>query len=200
MKRRAALVSTCAIGLGLSSALARHAEQQSMDIALDGWALAAFMLTDHHGRPFTREHLRGCWTFVLFGDTTTCATPCGAALAALTGLCQRIERADAMKTTQILFISLDPTRDTPARLRVYLAAHDSRFIGATAAPAALQRVADDMGTGAAAVSLASADARRRDRGSLVLIGPDATIRAEYPPPFDVLRLTASYMRTRRGSR
>lgn len=188
MQRRL-VVSVCTIGLALP-ALAHHAKQHPMDHALDGWALAPFLLSDQHGRPFTDGHLRGRWTFVLLGNTTTCAAPCGAALAALTGLCQRIERADAMKTTQILFISLDPQRDNPARLRDYLAAHDARFIGATAAPPALQRVADDLGAGM----------RRNDRGSLVLIGPDATIRAEYLPPFDVLRLTASYMRTRRGSR
>lgn len=188
-----------AISLALP-ALAHHDARQVVKRELDGWAVASLTLTDQNGRDFTQERLRGRWTFVLFGDTTACAQPCGAALAALAGLCQRIAPADAMKTTQILFISLDPQRDTPARLREYLATFDTRFIGATAAPATLQRLADDMGAGDTAAPAGSNGAPRHYRGSLLLIGPDATIRAEYLPPLDVLRLTAAYLRTRHGSR
>lgn len=181
----------CVIGFVLP-ALARHGTHQAVNHDLDGWAVAPFTLTDQHGRAFTEAHLRGRWTFVLFGDTSGCATQCGAALAALAALYQRIERADAMKTTQVVFISLDPKRDTPARLREYLAAYDTRFIGATGAPEALRRLADDLRAG-------TDGATQHNHGSLLLTGPDATIRAEYLPPLDVLRLTASYMRMRRGS-
>ena len=181
----------CVIGFALP-ALARHGTQQAVNHDLDGWAVAPFTLTDQHGRAFTEAHLRRRWTFVLFGDTSDCATQCGAALEALAALCQRIERADAMKTTQVVFISLDPKRDTSARLRQYLSAYDTRFIGITGTPEALRQLADDMRAG-------SDGATRHNHGSLLLIGPDATIRAEYLPPLDVLRLTASYMRMRRGS-
>jgi protein SCO1 len=179
----------CCGGLALP-ALAHHAAQQAASRDLDGWPVGPFTLTDHDGRDFTDERLRGRWTFVLFGDTSSCAQPCGAALDALAGLCRRIAGTEAMKTTQILFVSLEPQHDTPARLREYLAAFDSRFIGATAAPAIVQRLADDLGGGAAP----------RDRGSLLLLGPDATVRAEYRPPLDMLLLTSAYLRTRRGSR
>lgn len=185
MRRRlAALALTASFAL---PAQANHAVQQAVRKDLDGWAVAAFTLSDQERREFTRDRLHGRWTFVLFGDATRCGQPCGDALAAVAGLCLRIAPADAMKTTQVLFISLDPRRDTPARLRQYLAAYDSRFIGATGTPVVLQQLADDLGIGAA-------------RGSLLLVGPDATIRAEYLPPFDVPRLTAAYLRARRGSR
>ena len=203
MRRRLA-VSMCVIGFALP-ALARHGTQQAVNHDLDGWAVAPFTLTDQHGRAFTEAHLRGRWTFVLFGDTSDCATQCGAALEALAALCQRIERADAMKTTQVVFISLDPKRDTSARLRQYLSAYDTRFIGTTGTPEALRRLADDMRAGTAAASTGTGTgtgtdgATQHNHGSLLLIGPDATIRAEYLPPLDVLRLTASYMRMRRGS-
>ncbi len=197
MMRRRLAASLCVIGLALP-ALAHHDTRQPGSHALDGWAVASFTLTDHNGREFTQDHLRGRWTFVLFGDTTACAQPCEAALAVLAGLTQRIARADAMKTTQIVFISLDPERDTPARLREYLAPFDPRFVGATAAPATVRSVADDMGATAAAAPAGTHGASPRYRGSLLLIGPDATIRAEYLPPLDVQRLTASYLRARHG--
>lgn len=170
-------------------ALADHAPRQAARHELDGWALAPFTLTDQNGRDFNQERLHGRWTFVLFGDSTVCPQQsCGAALKALVGLSQRIAPTDAMKTTQVLFVSLDPQRDTPARLRQYLANFDPGFISATGTPATLQQLADDLG------------APRHYNGSLLLIGPDATVRAEYLAPLDVLRLTAAYLRTRHGSR
>lgn len=196
MRRRFA-ASLCVIGLALP-ALAHHDTRQPSNHSLDGWAVAPFALTDQNGREFTQANLRGRWTFVLFGDTTACAQQCSAALAALVGLTQRIARADAMKTTQIVFISLDPERDTPARLREYLASFDSRFVGATGAPATVRGMADDMGTTVAAAPAGIDNASPRYRGSLLLIGPDATLRAEYLPPLDVQRLTASYLRARHG--
>lgn len=200
MNRNRLTASLLAIMLALP-ALADHAPRQAARHELDGWAVAPFTLTDQNGCDFSQERLHGRWTFVLFGDSAACAQqPCGAALAALVGLSQRIAPADAMKTTQILFISLDPQRDTPARLRTYLAGFDTRFVGVTGAPVTLQQLADDMGVSVAVAPVGTQGAPRLYGGSLLLIGPDATIRAEYLPPLDVLRLTASYLRARHGSR
>lgn len=189
MRRLAALLlaATC---LALP-ALGHHGKVQHADRELDGWAVASFKLTDQHGNALTQERLRGRWTFMLFGDTTRCVERCGAALSALAGLSKRIERADVLKTTQIVFVSLDPQRDTPARLREYLAAFDPRFVGGTGAPAMLHWLAGEMGVETAAEP-------PDYRGSLLLVGPDATIRAEYAPPFDVPRLTSAYLRARHG--
>ena len=198
MRRRLA-TSLFLIGLALP-VLARHGAHQAVNRELEGWALGSFTLVDQDGRDFTLERLRGRWTFVVFGDTTTCAQQCGAALDALAGMYQRIARADAMKTTQIVFVSLDPQRDTPGRLREYLATFDSRFVGATAGPATVQRLADDMGAGVTAPNISGNGGPSRYRGSLLLIGPDATLRAEYLPPLDVPQLTSAYLRARRASR
>jgi protein SCO1/2 len=175
---------------------ADHAPRQAANRQLEGWVVGGFTLTDQDGRAFTQERLRGRWTFVVLGDTASCAQPCDAALAALAGLCQRIAPADAMKTTQVLFVSLDPRRDTRERLRAYLAAFDARFIGATGALPVLERLADDLGAEVAPAAPGAAPPRYR--GSLVLVGPDAAILAEYLPPCDVPRLTAAYLRARRG--
>lgn len=197
MRRR--LVVSLGFGSLASPVFAHHGAHQAANRELDGWAVGSFTLTDHEGLAFTQERLRGRWTFVVFGDTSTCAQPCAAALEALAGLCRRIERADAMKTTQALFVSLDPQRDSPTRLREYLAGFDTRFIGATAAPAVVQRLADDMGAGGGSAASPGADGSRpRYRGSLLLVGPDATIRAEYLAPLDVPQLTSAYLRARRG--
>jgi protein SCO1 len=185
----------CSLVLGVP-ALAHHGKEQHANRGSERWPVDAFSLTDQRGQAFTQDHLQGRWTFVLFGDTR-CGEPCSAALTALTGMLQRIARTEAVKTTQVVFVSLDPQRDTAQRLGRYLAEFDSRLVGGTGSPATLRRLADDLGVGGQ-VAGSAPDATPSYRGSLVLIGPDATVRVEYLPPFDVLLLTADYLKTRAG--
>jgi protein SCO1/2 len=192
----------CALTLTLGApALADHGSIQRENRAVAGWPVSAFALVDHLGREFTHERLRGRWTFVLLGDTR-CADPCTAALSALNGLVKRIAGTAAAKTTQLLFISLDPERDTAPRLRQYLAAYGERFIGASGARPMLKQLADEIGvtdavSAAPGLQVASTSAAQANHaGSLVLIGPDGVIRVEYLPPFDIKRLTAEFLKMR----
>ena len=193
MKRPPVIVSACmwalvlACGAVAGPASANHNPSQSSDLSARGWPIEDFSLTDHNGKPFTQQMLQGRWTFVLLGDTRSVA--CTEALDALVGLYKRIAPTEALKTTQVLFVSLDPQRDSPGRLAGYLAPFDARFIGGTAAPAVLGHLADDIHGG-------RATSGPGQTASLVLVGPDGTVRAEFLPPFDVELLTAEYLKTR----
>jgi len=165
-------------------AVADHESALHVDRTLKGWPIDAFTLVDQHGEALTRERLLDGWTFVVFGDTR-CAQSCAAALSALAALSKRIEGTKALQSTRVVFISLDPARDTPAQLKAYLAAYDQRWLAATGSQPTLARLAEDLG-----------EAGRGPGGSLVLIAPDASVFAEYLPPFDVPRLTADYMKAR----
>jgi protein SCO1/2 len=163
----------------------------------NAWPVTDFTLVDQNGKPFTQDQVKGRWTFILLGDTH-CAEPCKVALQALAGMFQRIATTEIVKTTQVLFISLDPQQDTPASLRKYLAPFDSRFVGATGAWKTLKQLAEDVGVSDGIP--ASLDQVRagdhRYTGTLLLMGPDGMVRSEFLPPFDVKRLTAEYLMTR----
>jgi protein SCO1/2 len=174
-----------------ATALADQAEPQRLDRALEGWMVGNFSLVDQHGNAFTQEHLKDRWTFLLLGDTH-CNEPCTAALSALAGMLRRIARADAVKTTQVLFVSLDPNRDTPAKLGSYLADFDAHFVGATASRETLARLVEDLSPPGAP------SGEGKKAGNLLLIGPDAIVRGEFLPPYDVLRLTEGFMKARIG--
>jgi len=191
------------IAPGLSQiAAAQEVVQQRVNRSQAGWPLSDFALTDHEGNRLTRAQLRERWSFIVFGDTH-CGAPCNDALAALEGLLQRIAPTAAVKTVQVIFVSLDPTRDTPALLRDYVLAFDNRFIGATGPTDTLRSLLDDTGAADSLPAQPPNESKRQqdDRGpsyhgSLVLIGPDGVVRAEYLPPFDVKRLTAEFLITR----
>jgi protein SCO1/2 len=166
-----------------NAGFAHHDSKQHVDRSFDQWPIEPFALVDQHGEKFTHERLRGRWTFVLVGDTR-CAKLCAEGLDALQGLSKRIERSDAILTTQVLFVSLDPRRDTPAALRKYLAPYDRHWIGATGPAGALEKLVDDL-------NLAG-----RKPGTLALVGPQGFLHAIYAAPYDVKRLTADFLKQR----
>lgn len=185
-------LATAALAATLAApALADHAEPQQIDRALEGWMVGDFTLVDQQGNAFTQEHLNGRWTFLLLGDTR-CADPCLAALSALAGMRQRIAGAEVVKFTQVLFVSLDPQRDSPERLRRYLAAFDPQFIGASGSRENLARLSEDL------TPPEAQPGARTSAGSLWLVGPDRYVRGEFLPPYDALRLTARFLKTRIG--
>lgn len=172
-------------------ALADHAEPQQVNRELAGWMVGEFTLVDHHGNAFTAEQLTGRWTFVLLGDTG-CGERCSSALAALAGMMQRIARTEAVKSTQVLFVPLDPTPDSTASLRRYLAPYGPRFIGARGSNESVSRLVEDLTPPGAPPDAG------RNPGLLLLVGPDRYVRGEFLPPYDVLQLTAGFMKTRIG--
>lgn len=187
---RRAVPMALLVALLLPPAAAPHdAERpiQRVNRASAGWPAEPFKLVDARGGVFTHEHLLRRWTFVLFGDAD-CAARCADALLALDGVYQRIAGTEALKSTQVVVV----WPGAAERLRRDLAAHDARFVGATAAPATLARLADDLTVSRGGAGSGSA----APPSGLVLVGPDASVRAEYLPPYDVKRLTADYLKTR----
>jgi len=78
-----------------------------------------FQLVDQNGRPTTEAALKGQWNAVFFGFTY-CPDVCPGTLQALAAASDQL--GPKAKNLQIVFISVDPARDTPAQLKSYLSA------------------------------------------------------------------------------
>jgi protein SCO1/2 len=76
-----------------------------------------FLLTDQNGAPETQSILRGKWTLVFFGYTF-CPDICPVTLSNLGAAIPRIGAQAA--NVRVVFITVDPERDTPAQLKRYL--------------------------------------------------------------------------------
>lgn len=85
-----------------------------------------FALTDHAGKPRTLTDFSGRVVVVFFGYTH-CPDVCPTTLVELKQVMQALG-PDADKV-QVLFITLDPERDTPQVLAQYVPAFDQRFLG-----------------------------------------------------------------------
>jgi len=101
----------------------------------------ALELADTSGRVRHLEDFRGKAVLVFFGFTQ-CPDVCPTTLADLAGVVKTLG-ADADRV-QVLFITVDPERDTPELLAQYVRAFDPRFIALRGDLAATQRVAKDF--------------------------------------------------------
>lgn len=100
-----------------------------------------FNLVDQDGHPVDQTMLDGKWSLVFFGFTW-CPDYCPTTLAALKATQERLgDRADNL---QIVFISVDPERDSPSVLKDYLSSDGfpEGVIGLTGTPAQIRAAAD----------------------------------------------------------
>ena len=100
-----------------------------------------FSLTDHNGKPRTIADFRGKLVFVFFGYTH-CPNICPTTLSDMAGIMTSLG-PDADKL-QVLFITLDPERDTPEAMAGYVPAFHPGFLGLYGDRAATEKVARDF--------------------------------------------------------
>jgi protein SCO1/2 len=98
-------------------------------------------LTDQTGRPRRLEDWRGK-VVVLFFGFTHCPDVCPTTLADLSQVMKQLG-PDAERV-QVLFVTVDPERDTPEVLAKYVGAFDPRFLGLYGDAAATQRAAREF--------------------------------------------------------
>lgn len=150
-------------------------------------ALPAFTLVDQDARPYTAQQMQGRWT-LLFPGFTHCPDVCPTTLAFLKQLNAGL---DAAQRPRIVLLSVDPERDTPARLKDYVQHFDPAFVGVTAPEPQLAEIARAFGIAYAKVPGAGADSYQMDHSAaLILLNPQAQIVAYFSPPFDQARLAA----------
>lgn len=109
-------------------------------IDLTGAAYAqGFSLTDFNGQPRTLADYRGQVVMLYFGFVQ-CPDVCPTALARASAVMEQLG-ADAGRV-QLLFVTVDPERDTPDLLREYMAAFNPRFVALTGSLAQIQSTAE----------------------------------------------------------
>lgn len=86
-------------------------------------------LMDENGQQVEEDAYTGKTTLLYFGYTH-CPDVCPTSLARMTAAIKKLDES-ARDDIQVLFVSVDPERDTPARLRQYTDVFGPQFIGLT---------------------------------------------------------------------
>ena len=147
-------------------------------------AIADFQLTDQHGKPFTRNNLVGKWSFAFFGYTH-CPDVCPTSLSMLAQVMKKLEKDSTLDTLpQVIFVSVDPERDTPELLAQYLPYFNPDFIGVTGDPQQLL-LTRQLGIMYGKVPGDNADDYLVDHSaSIILFDPDGNFLALFGMPHD----------------
>nr|CAA6812352.1 MAG: Cytochrome oxidase biogenesis protein Sco1/SenC/PrrC, putative copper metallochaperone [uncultured Thiotrichaceae bacterium] len=98
-----------------------------------------FTLTDHHGETFELKQQRGKVVVMFFGYTW-CPMVCPESLSHMAQVLRELEdKADQVK---VVFITVDPERDTVEKLSQYVPYFNPNLIGLTGSAEATKQVAD----------------------------------------------------------
>lgn len=100
-----------------------------------------FKLADHMGKIRSLDDFKGK-AIVLFFGYTHCPDICPATMGELTGALQKLGK-DAARV-QVLFVTVDPERDTPAVLKQYLSAFNPTFLGLSGDAQATRDIANEF--------------------------------------------------------
>nr|WP_312162689.1 SCO family protein [Brevundimonas diminuta] len=140
----AAACAVIALALGLITMVVvggRQQAAQTTDVAT-GQPLVGgdFSLTNQDGQVVDQTILNGKWTLVFFGFTY-CPDYCPTTLGVLNAVQERM--GDKAEDLQIVFISIDPERDTPQMLKDYLSSDGfpDGVIGLTGTPEQVAKAA-----------------------------------------------------------
>jgi len=148
--------------------------------------LPDFALVDQRGEAFDRSRLEGHWSLLFFGYTY-CPDVCPITLQSLGRVRKLLDgEGGAAAATQMVFVSVDPARDSVPRLAEYVAFFFPSLVGATGDPGEIDRL-----TAAVGVFHQEAQGERPDEylvdhsSSLYLVDPRARLHAVLHEPRDV---------------
>ncbi|MBH3426600.1 SCO family protein [Pseudomonas alkylphenolica] len=145
-------------------------------------------MTDENGQPVQMDELKGKWSLLFFGYTF-CPDICPTTLAQLRQVKSELPK-EAVERLQVVLVSVDPNRDTPAQLKQYLGYFDKDFRGLTGSLDNTQKLAN-----AVSIPFIPADTSKPNytvdhSGNLALLGPDGKQRGFIRAPFNNQKLVA----------
>jgi len=136
----AALAAIMTLGLPLSGCdrAPPPPEPDAIDVSSEAYA-NDFTLTDHRGKTTRLSDFRGKIVALFFGFTQ-CPDVCPTTLITFSEVYRNLG-PDADQV-QVLFVSVDPERDTQQLLAEYIPAFNPKFTGLRGTPEEIRRVAD----------------------------------------------------------
>jgi protein SCO1 len=154
-------------------------------------AISGLDLVDQDGRAFTVDSLKGGWSVVFFGFTH-CPDVCPATLTVLKQMRALLQDLPSGEQPRVLLVTVDPERDTAARLRDYVRFFDASFGAVTGTPEGIQQAANAFSIPYAKVPLAGGGYTMDHGAGIFVIAPDGQNIAYSSPPLNAQTLARDY--------
>ncbi len=140
------LLSGLVIGIGGCQQAPQKPETESAFLLPEAAEIASFKLAHTERGEFDIDDTRGQWSLLFFGYTQ-CPDVCPTELFMLSEMMRGIEKnPEAIdKTPQVIFVSVDPKRDSLSDLQKYAAFYHPSFIGVTSEQATIDQLCESIG-------------------------------------------------------
>jgi protein SCO1/2 len=157
--------------------------------------LADVRFIDQSGAVTHLSDLKGDFTLLFFGFTN-CPDVCPLTLSLLAQVRADVAARAPRLTPRVLFVSVDPNRDTPERIAAYLNGFDPEFHGVTASDAELAPLLSALGVAVEKHVHGGANYNVVHNSAIYVLDPNAEWLAVSTGPHDPKILAADYLRIR----
>lgn len=154
-------------------------------------SIPEFALTDQAGQPVTQTLFSGQWSMMFFGYTH-CPDICPMTMTIMNSVAGELE-ASNMQPLQVVFVSVDPKRDTADVLGKYMTWFNPTFKGITGELADVLALTGELGIVASYTAIEGTEDYLVDHtASMLLIDPEGRVRAKFSAPHRVESIVDDY--------
>jgi len=165
----------------------------SIALPTDFKTVPDFSLLDVDGKELTQSTFENKWSIVFFGYTN-CPDVCPITLQVMKNVISKLAEQNK-EAPQIVFVSVDPVRDTSDVMKNYISFFNKEFIGITGELTDVHALTSALGI------VASFTANTEDpenyivdhTASLLLIDPQKRLRGKITPPHEADTIAADYL-------
>ena len=183
----AALSAAAGVAVWKATATTGPGEQATLLVLPEPREIPEFSLVDQFETEFGKSRLMGRWSLLFFGFTH-CPDICPGTLYDLHKLNVELGGPGEFETPyQVVFVSVDPERDTPGQLKDYTAYFDPDFVAVTGPHSELQPLTIKLGIAYRIEEHESgAEMYNVDHSaSILLLDPEGRLHGVFPSPHDV---------------
>ena len=156
--------------------------------------LSSFQLSDQKGRLVDKKMFKNKWSFVFFGYTS-CPDICPITLHVLNKVITILGDKDAknLLDAQVVFVSVDPKRDTVDSLSDYVTFFNKDFIGLTGDKKSIDNFTQQFGSGyMMGQEISPGEYLVSHTSAIFLVSPDNKMVASFSQPHNPETIASQY--------
>jgi protein SCO1/2 len=196
-----AMVICAALGMGVSYYVSNQTVRNN-NPGIEGllWPnpkqLKPFVSVDDNGNDFGLDQLLGKWSFLFFGYTH-CPDVCPLTLAVFNQVLQQLKQDGKAGQAQMIFVSVDPARDTPQRLKAFVKYFNKDIIGLGGTDAQIKNLTSQLGIFyRLGKKSPSGDYSVEHSAQIFLVDPKGRLVSIFSPPLAAGDIVARYRQIR----
>ncbi len=164
--------------------------------------LKPFQLNDHNQQPFDNQRLVGRWSVLFFGYTH-CPDICPTVMLDMANVYKEYVKRQDSKDLQVVFVSVDPNRDSLKLLKDYVSYFNPNFLGVTGERQQIDALTKSVGAmydfedGISGEVLTSTQVEGKQDyivnhyAALILVNPNGQMVAHIYPPHELQRVVSA---------